>query len=452
MAFGPFETCFGMFDGCGDELLWDMDLKPHAVGDYSMAVVQANSCLEDQAQVMTSPSSTLVGVYDGHGGPDAARFVKHKLFPYINEFAKEQGGLSSDSIRKAFDATEEDFLNLVRRSLRAQPEIGKMGSCCLVGAITVDDIYVANLGDSRAVLGQRVFNGKNHSVVAERLSTDHNVRDREVRKEVRALNPDDSRIVMNCYGVWRVKGVLTVSRSIGDAFLKDVEINRDPLIKKYASTILLKRPALTAEPSIVKRKLKDEDMFIIFASDGLWEKLTDQAAAEIVYKSPRAGIAKRLVRAALDEAARQNGISHREITKIRKGARRHYHDDITVVVIYLDHHSEAHTKLECVNAPTDIFTLHSKEVMMMRKLLFAVLLCSLLLSSTFLEPVIARSVYCTKRCKARCAKAGVRNRCLKSCYICCAQCGCVPSHTYGNKHQCPCYRHKRGSNGKPKCP
>lgn len=51
---------------------------------------------------------------------------------------------------------------------------------------------------------------------------------------------------------------------------------------------MLKRPVMTAEPSIIKRKLKDEDMFIIFASDGLWEQLSDEAATEIVFKSPRA--------------------------------------------------------------------------------------------------------------------------------------------------------------------
>lgn len=61
-----------------------MNLKPHALGDYSIAVVQANSCLEDQGQVLTSPSATFVGVYDGHGGPEASRFVNENLFPYIN--------------------------------------------------------------------------------------------------------------------------------------------------------------------------------------------------------------------------------------------------------------------------------------------------------------------------------------------------------------------------------
>ncbi|OWM79183.1 hypothetical protein CDL15_Pgr003354 [Punica granatum] len=103
----------------------------------------------------------------------------------------------------------------------------------------------------------------------------------------------------------------------------------------------------------------------------------------------------------------------------------------------------------------------------MNKLLFAILMCSFLLSSTFMEPVMASSgkspnlfhesfvayiLYCTKKCNERCGKAGVKDRCLKYCNICCAECKCVPSGTYGNKHQCPCYRDKKNSKGKPKCP
>lgn len=75
--------CLGRRGG-GDGLMWHSDLKPHASGDYSIAVVQANSCLEDQSQVFTSPSATYVGVYDGHGGPEASRFVNKHLFPYLH--------------------------------------------------------------------------------------------------------------------------------------------------------------------------------------------------------------------------------------------------------------------------------------------------------------------------------------------------------------------------------
>ncbi|CAF2128148.1 unnamed protein product [Brassica rapa subsp. trilocularis] len=61
-------------------------------------------------------------------------------------------------------------------------------------------------------------------------------------------------------------------------------------------------------------------------------------------------------------------------------------------------------------------------------------------------------VYCGSRCRGRCSKAGFRDRCIKYCGICCRQCKCVPSGTFGNKHQCPCYRDMLSSKGKPKCP
>ncbi|KAE9447111.1 hypothetical protein RHMOL_Rhmol11G0233800 [Rhododendron molle] len=89
----------------------------------------------------------------------------------------------------------------------------------------------------------------------------------------------------------------------------------------------------------------------------------------------------------------------------------------------------------------------------MKKLLFATLLVfALLLSSSLLEPIMAQSLYCAKKCEGRCARAGVKDRCMKYCGICCAECKCVPSGTYGNKHECPCYRDKVSSKGKPKCP
>ncbi|KAK1586507.1 hypothetical protein Q3G72_003228 [Acer saccharum] len=359
------ERCFGGGSG-GDGLLWHMDLKPHASGDYSIAVVQANSLLEDQGQVFTSPSATYVGVYDGHGGPEASRFITHHLFPFLHKFETEQGGLSAEVIKRAFDATEEQFLHLVKQSCAARPQIASVGSCCLVGAIANEVLYVANLGDSRAVLGRRVpENRKSIQVVAERLSVDHNVGDEEVRKEVKALHPDDSHIVVYTRGVWRIKGIIQVSRSIGDVYLKKPELSRDPLFRQFGSLIPLKRPVMTAEPSILIRKLKPDDLFLIFASDGLWEQLSDEEAVEIVLKNPRVGIAKRLVRAALQEAAKKREMRYKDLKRTEKGARRYLHDDITVVVIYLDHplgssngRFKNHRVVDFTSAPVDIFSLN----------------------------------------------------------------------------------------------
>ena len=84
LCYRPLERCFGRRGGGGDGLLWHTELKPHASGDFSIAVVQANCNLEDQSQVFTSPSATYIGVYDGHGGPEASRFVNKHLFPYLH--------------------------------------------------------------------------------------------------------------------------------------------------------------------------------------------------------------------------------------------------------------------------------------------------------------------------------------------------------------------------------
>ncbi|KAI3808536.1 hypothetical protein L1987_24489 [Smallanthus sonchifolius] len=364
-CYKPLERCFG--GGGGDGLLWNLDLKPHASGEYSIAVVQANSSLEDQAQVLTSPSATYVGVYDGHGGPEASRFITNHLFAYLQKFAAEHGGLSKEVIEKAFDATETDFLTLVKDSWLDRPQLVSVGSCCLVGLISNGTLFVANVGDSRAVLGRQVSGGRmvnSSTVVAERLSTDHNVGVEEIRKEVKALHPDDPHIVAYTRGVWRLKGIIQVSRSIGDVYLKKPEYNRNPLFQQYASPIPLKRAVMSAEPSILTHKLRPQDLFLIFASDGLWEQLSDEAVVEIVHKNPRNGIAKRLIRAAIEFAAKKREMRYDDIKRIEKGVRRHFHDDITVVVVYLDYNQgwpkgSGKFQDDITTTPLDIFTFNS---------------------------------------------------------------------------------------------
>lgn len=49
------------------------------------------------------------------------------------------------------------------------------------------------------------------------------------------------------------------------------------------------------------------------------------------------GIAKRLVEAALHKAAKNREMSYSDLKKIEHGVRRHFHDDITVIVLFLDH-------------------------------------------------------------------------------------------------------------------
>uniref|UniRef100_A0A1J3G326 protein-serine/threonine phosphatase n=1 Tax=Noccaea caerulescens TaxID=107243 RepID=A0A1J3G326_NOCCA len=328
--------------GKQEGLLWYKDSAQHLAGEFSMAVVQANNLLEDQSQVESGPLSTLdsgpygtfVGIYDGHGGPETSRFVNDHLFQHLKRFAAEEDSMSVDVIRKAYEATEEGFLGVVAKQWAVKPHIAAVGSCCLVGVVCDGRLYVANVGDSRAVLGK--VTKATGEVFALQLSAEHNVSIESVRHEMHSLHPDDSRIVVLKHNVWRVKGLIQVSRSIGDVYLKKAEFNKEPLYTKYRLREPMKRPILSGEPSITVHDLQPDDQFLIFASDGLWEQLSNQEAVEIVQNHPRNGIAKRLVKAALHEAAKKREMRYSDLNKIERGVRRHFHDDITVVVLFLD--------------------------------------------------------------------------------------------------------------------
>lgn len=319
-----------------DSLLWSRDLGRHSAGEFSFAVVQANEVIEDHSQIETGPTATFVGVYDGHGGAEASRFVSNHLFRHLIRFARESGTISEDVVRNAFSATEDGFLTLVRRTSQIKPVIAAIGSCCLAGVVWRGTLYVANVGDSRAVIGHI---GRSNTIVADQLTSDHNASMEEVRQELRSLHPDDPHIVVLKHGVWRIKGLIQVSRSIGDAYLKRPEFVIDPSLPRFHLPEPLRRPVMTAEPSVYSRVLRPQDKFVIFASDGLWEHMTNQEAVEIVNKHPRNGIARRLVRVALQEAARKREMRYADLTKVAKGIRRFFHDDITVVVLFIDNTS-----------------------------------------------------------------------------------------------------------------
>ncbi|KAE8647968.1 probable protein phosphatase 2C 38 isoform X1 [Cucumis sativus] len=339
----------GDASGRVDGLLWYKDSGRHINGDFSMAVIQANNLLEDRSQLESGPLSsyesgpvgTFVGIYDGHGGPEAAQFINDRLFNNMKtfhdaEFIPENQGVSAEIINKAFLETEEEFLSLVKKQWLIKPQIASVGSCCLVGIICCGLLYIANAGDSRVVLGR--FERTHKEVKAIQLSSEHNASIESVREELHSLHPNDPQIVVLKHKVWRVKGVIQVSRSLGDAYLKKTEFNREPLLPKFRLPEPFHKPILKAEPAIVVQKLYPEDQFLIFASDGLWEYISNQEAVDIVHSCPRNGVARKLVKAALHGAAKKREMRYTDLKKIDRGVRRHFHDDITVIVLFLDSH------------------------------------------------------------------------------------------------------------------
>nr|XP_043611972.1 probable protein phosphatase 2C 43 [Erigeron canadensis] len=204
-----------------------------------------------------------------------------------NGRVQAQRSVSERILKGAIADTEDAWIDLVQGAREQRPDVTRVGSCCLVGLIWNGMLYVGNLGDSRAVIGRLTGNG--NKVIADGITEDHNANLDEVREELKKQNKDDPDIVVKVNGVWRVKGLIQISRSIGDLHLKMQEfVNANQPMHMI-------RPALSDEPFLTTRILGREMRFVVFASDGLWENMTSKEAVDIVNRHPRAGIAKTLV-------------------------------------------------------------------------------------------------------------------------------------------------------------
>ncbi|MFS7948011.1 putative protein-serine/threonine phosphatase [Helianthus anomalus] len=160
-------------------------------------------------------------------------------------------------------------------------------------------------------------------VIAIQLSVEHNASIESIRQELHRLHLDDPLILVLKHNVWRVKGLIQISRSIGYVYMKKAEFNREPLYAKFRLRDPIRWPILSSDPSISAHEIQPHDQFLIFASDGLWEHLSNQEAVDI-------GSAKRLVKATLQEVAKKREMRYSDLKKIERGVRRHFHDDITV--------------------------------------------------------------------------------------------------------------------------
>jgi serine/threonine protein phosphatase PrpC len=59
------------------------------------------------------------------------------------------------ALTRALEAAEAAYLDMTNQSMESHPELAVTGACLLVALLRDDDVYVMNLGDSRAVVAKR---------------------------------------------------------------------------------------------------------------------------------------------------------------------------------------------------------------------------------------------------------------------------------------------------------
>ncbi|KAJ9182014.1 hypothetical protein P3X46_006051 [Hevea brasiliensis] len=276
---------------------------------------QDSFCIK--TQIHGNPNIHFFGVFDGHGqyGAECSNFVKDRLV----EILSNDPTLLNDPAKaysSAFSRTNSELHS-------SKIDDTMSGTTAITVLVIGDKIYVANVGDSRAVIA--VKNG--NRIIAENLSNDQTPFRKDEYERVklcgaRVLSVDqvegyadpDIQTWDNEESqggdpprLWVQNGMYpgtAFTRSVGDSTAETIGVIADP------------------EVSIVQ--LTPNHLFFVVASDGVFEFLSSQAVVDMVaqYTDPRDACA------AIAGESYKLWLEHETRT-----------DDITIIIVHIKNSS-----------------------------------------------------------------------------------------------------------------
>uniref|UniRef100_A0A0E0R7H5 protein-serine/threonine phosphatase n=1 Tax=Oryza rufipogon TaxID=4529 RepID=A0A0E0R7H5_ORYRU len=195
--------------------------------------------------------------------------LEENLSPYADAECRSPTLAGQKEHQEFFNAMKESFRKAfknVDKELKLQRNIDSI--CSGTTAVTLikqgHDLIVGNLGDSRAVLGTRDQNDK---LVAHQLTVDLKPDHPREARRIRRCNgrvfahqdePDVARLWLpNCNSPG-----LAMARAFGDFCLKDF--------------------GLISVPDVTYRQITEKDEFIVLATDGVWDVLSNQEVVDVV--------------------------------------------------------------------------------------------------------------------------------------------------------------------------
>ncbi|CAE6085220.1 unnamed protein product [Arabidopsis arenosa] len=260
------------------------------------------------------------GVFDGHGpmGHKISRHVCENLPSRVHSKIRSSKSGGNENVENNSSQSQEELFRefediLVTFFKQIDSELGLDSPydsfCSGTTAVTVfkqaDCLVIANLGDSRAVLGTRSKN----SFKAVQLTVDLKPC---VQREAERIVACKGRVFAmeeepEVYRVWMPDDDcpgLAMSRAFGDFCLKDY--------------------GLVCIPDVFCRKVSREDEFVVLATDGIWDVLSNEEVVKVVGSCKDRTIAAETL---VQRAAR----TWRTKFPASKA------DDCAVVVLYLNH-------------------------------------------------------------------------------------------------------------------
>eukprot|EP01088_Endostelium_zonatum_P019180 TRINITY_DN6491_c0_g1_i2.p1 TRINITY_DN6491_c0_g1~~TRINITY_DN6491_c0_g1_i2.p1 ORF type:complete len:732 (-),score=175.60 TRINITY_DN6491_c0_g1_i2:92-2287(-) len=255
-------------------------------------------------------SSAYFGVFDGHGGDKAAQHGAKRhpeiLLEKLNSFFSGQGGKWEEeeddvieAIRSSFVETSKEMTNQI---------IKRSGTTAVVCIIINERLYVADVGDSRAVMYSKILsldsnsnnnNNNSNNSAGEGHKLD-NILDAGVLRISLDHKPDlpgEEKRIRNLNGFvspnGRVVGMLAVSRALGDIDLQPF-VSAEPFVDVIDIAGLYHHEEKLEKgekgeggeeekgEKESRGEVKSVPDFLVMACDGVWDVISDETACEIV--------------------------------------------------------------------------------------------------------------------------------------------------------------------------
>lgn len=287
--------------------------------------------MEDEITVISGTydqiPTTYLGVFDGHGGREAAIYARDHLFDNLKTqpgFFDTNPEKVKEAIREGFLKTHWDMFKIVETwPKRKDGHNSTSGTTATVVILRANKIYVAHVGDSAAVLAQK----KNNQYVAEELTEDHKPESVKEKSRIENLGGHVAstkgvpRVIwkravkqaLNITPRYEYVPFLAVSRALGDFWSYDTHTEQF---------------IVSPDPDVHHIDLdgSSKNKFIILASDGLWGVMNAKETVEHVCKYE------------LSHSKRRRNCSKSLVDESlsiwqRKRARA---DNISVIVVFLD--------------------------------------------------------------------------------------------------------------------
>ncbi|KAK4492510.1 hypothetical protein RD792_003321 [Penstemon davidsonii] len=231
---------------------------------------------EDGAEEITIG---IAAIFDGHGGDEASEMASRKLLGYFYMHVMSYAYERASPINK-----ENDQAHTVNSSQRKLPMIDRRSLLRILEEALLKTIQDIDTEFTKACLSIHFFiidcsyntllvslvyrkhwtkaiflgNSLKEVYVAE-LTKDHHPDRADEKARIEAAGG-----FVRTYGVPRVNGILAVSRSIGDLYLKRYGVVPDPEVTGW-------------------KHFTQENKYLVVASDGVFETLTPQDVCDLVH-------------------------------------------------------------------------------------------------------------------------------------------------------------------------